>query len=645
MRKNFFKHFTLLLALVAGVFFASAQTEETGTFRVSPNRQPDTMAGGDQFPKDALWFNTDFPLSMQVFRNKGLLVVVWHPWAIDAVSYVQRFQEITARNPQIQVVSIWPVKKEQNFSRGQLLDFIQLFGINHPVGVVSDVSTFPSLNSTALPQSMLYRMSSTPEVSGYGPAGLEQVLARLEEWTSDSKILSSMYPWLVRGEADALRYANPVVELPTRLSVGSGGDIMVSEPAQHRVVIVTGDGQGKTVFGNRQAGYSDGMGYTSKLSNPSGTAYNSYTNEYYIADPGNHRVRVADPQGYLMYTLIGNGRYSRGVIDSLKGVLISVGLPVDVEVIGRKVYVLSAGSNQLFECESALGNGRAIADFPLDRMIGGTRVIVSNLAAGAKGLYTVMSDGSLWFSQIKDSGGKRQWSTSEIYSPEGNKPMLTAVCEFKGKVYVVMAGKHQVGLFEKGQIKVISGSGDRGWKDGAGNQALFSSPTDIVAYNGRLLVADMGNHVLRLINPKNGKSQTIGFQPVDALLDLTEPLAAGDPHYTDSLLVAPGVNRIRVVLNIEGWKLLPSGRNEVTADVTGGIGLDSEELSGPEFSCSFYPDANDGYVQFELTLTLHSVDNPELIIQKKALYSFEVRIRDDAPANHERVFRPRLLPE
>jgi len=638
----------LLLAMVVVTWTTVVHAQdqpESGTFRISPNRPVDTMSGGDQFPKDALWFNTDFPLSMQMFRNKGIMLVIWHPWSIDGVAQVQRMQEMSNRNPQVQLISIWPVSKDQEFSRSQLLDFIQLYGINHPVGIVSDLSSFTSLTGPALPQAMLYKMTATPELTGFGPSGLEKVLARAEEWLTDPAIMGVMYPWQVRGLADAMKYANPVIELPARISIGNGNDIIVSEPAHHRVIVVNGDGVGKTVFGMGHAGYTDGIGYTNRMQNPAGTALNTFTNEIYIADPGNHRVRVADPGNYLMYTLIGNGRYSVGTIDSVRGVLAPVGLPVDVEMVGRKLYVLSAGSNQLFECETAQGTGRAIADFPTDRSLANSRVVVTNLAAGAKGLYTVMSDGSVWYSQLKDSGGVKRWSTNEIYAPEGTMPRISAVCEFKGKVYAVMSRSNQVGTLDKGVVRVLAGSGERGWAEGTGTQAKFSGPSDIVVYSGRLLIADMGNHVLRLVNPKNGKTQTIGFQPEGVLLDLSEPLAVGDSHYTDSLMVSSGVNRISVQLDLDDWRLLPSGRNEVTAEVTGGIGIDSEELSGPSFSFSFYPDANDGYIQLEMNLTLRSVKIPELIIQKKILYSFEVKVYEDAPSTHELTFRPRLMPE
>jgi hypothetical protein len=599
---------------------------------------------GDEFPANALWLNSDYPSRLQMLTNKGVAVVVWHPEATEVVAEVQRMQEITAKYPYIQLISVWFIKASEGMSRGRLLDYIQEYGIGHPVVITDNLSTIRSF-SPIIPSAMIYRNATTPEFTGEGLAMVELARTTLEEWVKTPSVLSTMTPWQVRPSVDPMRYADPLVEQPSSLSITSNGEIVVSEPSHHRILLVGGDGTPQTIFGNGQPGYADGAGFSTQLRNPSGTTWKSASNELIIADPGNNRIRVADPANFLMYTMVGNGKEHDNPLDSVKGALTAVGMPVDVELTGRKLYVLTATTNQLLELEPQLGYGKAIADFPMDRRVNGHRATVSRLSSGSQGIYTVMTDGSVWLSQRKEQSGVMKWSTNEIYNPDKRTYIAGAVCEMRGKVFIADPVNHVIGILKDGEITVISGSAGAGWKDGKGAEAQFSRPMDIVAYNGRLLIADAGNHVLRSVHPKNGKTTTIGFQPVESLLLSSEVLASGDQMYSDSLLVGMGENRITVKMDLQGWTLVADGRNEVVAEVTGGIGIENEQLTGPEFTALFYPEASEGYAQFEIFLTLRSPVNPKLIVTKKIIYGFQVDIFPDAPKSHEQSIRVRIFPE
>lgn len=599
---------------------------------------------GDEFPANALWLNSDYPARLQMLTHKGVAVVVWHPGATEVLAEVQRMQEITAKYPYIQLISVWFIKASEGMSRSRLLDYIQEYGLTHPVVITDNLSTIRSFTPT-IPSVMIYRNAATPELTGEGQAMVELGRTTLEEWVKTPAVLSEMTPWQVRPSVDPMRYADPLVEQPSSLSITSNGEIVVSEPSHHRVLLAGGDGSPQTIFGNGQPGYADGAGYSTQLRNPAGTTWKSASNELIIADPGNHRIRVADPVNFLMYTLAGNGKVQETLLDSVKGALTAVGMPVDVELAGRKLYVLTAATNQLLELEPQLGYGKAIADFPMNRIVNGYRATVSRLASGSQGIYTVMTDGSVWLSQRKEENGVMKWRTNEIYNPDNRTYFVGAVCEMRGKVFITDPVNHVIGILKDGQITVISGVAGAGWKDGKGTVTQFSRPTDIVAYNGRLLVADAGNHVLRSVHPKNGKTSTIGFQPAEAVMLSSEVLASGDQMYSDSLLVGMGENRITVKMDLQGWTLAEGGRNEAVSEVTGGIGIENEQLSGPEFSALFYPEGNEGYVQFEIFLTLRSPVNPKLIVTKKIIYGFQVDVFPDAPKSHEQSIRVRIFPE
>jgi len=642
---------SVAFAMFAPAFVFSQEQEATdtlkeeGTFRFSPGYEPKSTEFDDEFPKDAVWFNADFPLNYQAFVNKGLLVVVWHPSCIDALSFVQRAQEFVTRNPYIQMISVVPGNKEYPFTGQEIREFIQVSGINHPVAVVNDLSTFKSIDSAHLPWAMLYQKSKTPELKVNSPSALLEVQKMMEQWMTDTAILNSFSPWQAKPTMDPMRFADPVIELPVALSSSSGGEVIVLEPAHHKAIIVSGDGTGRMSFGNGLPGYADGTGFNTQLRNPTGAAFSASSGEVYIADPGNHRIRVGDATNFLMYTLLGNGKSSEARLDSVKGALTSVGLPIDVELIGKKLYVLSAASNQLIEVEPVLGYGKAVVDFPMDRWVDNCRVYAMKIAPASKGLYVVMSDGSVWECLRGESGGTKAWASKEIYRPADRMKGATAVCEYKGKVFATLGRMNAVGTLQKGEMKVFSGNGERGWADGSAKDAKYNQPSDITVLNGRLLVADYGNHLLRSLHPKKATVRTIGFEPTFEMINTGDALATGDQVYLEPLIVNDGENSFEVKIDLQGWAMVPGTRNEVHSEVYGGIGLESEELSEPSFRCSFSPEANEGFVQFEIYLTLRSPECPELVVHKKTLLAFEVQIIPGEASAHELLYVPKILPQ
>ncbi|MFN9393515.1 MAG: hypothetical protein ACK57W_09345 [Flavobacteriales bacterium] len=599
-----------------------------------------SQTAGDELPATGIWLNTDYPLRMQNVSGKGVCVVVWHPGCTEVLSEVQKMQELTTQFQYIQLISIWKVDASQGLSRLGLLRYVQQYGLTHPVLVTDDLSAISSF-VPSVPSVLLYRNSTYPEFSGEGLAAIELCLSTMEEWIRTPAILNEMSPWQIRPSEDPMRLADPIVEFPTSAAVRSDGVIAITEPAHHRLVLVDGDGSPTGFIGNGLPGYADGAGFSMRLRNPAGSAWGD-SGELFIADPGNHRVRLADPANALMMTLAGNGKSPAQPLDSVKGALTPVGLPVDVDVSGSLLYVLTASTNQLLELNALTGYGKAIADFPMDRREWGCRSIVSRVAAGSKGIYTTMTDGSVWLSRRKEGGSG--WITDEIYAASGRQYKATAVCEFRGKVYFADALNHIVGLIHQGEVSIICGNGSSGWSDGKGSAAQFHSPADVVAFNGSLLVVDAGNHVLRMVQPRKGSTSTIGFQPTEHVLYGSEVLATGDQVYHDSVLVSQGENRFTVKLDLGGWKLVADGRNEVAAEVTGGIGLDNEQITDAQFSFSLLPEGVDGMAQLELFLTLRSPDNPNLVVTKKMVYVFQVNVSPDAPRQHTLELRPRLLP-
>lgn len=68
-----------------------------------------------------------------------------------------------------------------------------------------------------------------------------------------------------------------------------------------------------------------------------------------------------------------------------------------------------------------------------------------------------------------------------------------------GVVYFTDFSRHVVRVLEPGGVRTIAGRGQKGFKDGPTDQALFEKPNGIIFYREQLYITESGNHRIRRI--------------------------------------------------------------------------------------------------------------------------------------------------
>ncbi|MBM3267479.1 MAG: SMP-30/gluconolactonase/LRE family protein [Candidatus Sericytochromatia bacterium] len=207
-----------------------------------------------------------------------------------------------------------------------------------------------------------------------------------------------------------------------------------------------------TVAGS-DAGYSDGPADDAQFAGPSAIA--AGPGLLYVCDTENNRVRQILP-GSEVSTLAGG---LAGLLD---------GLPRDSRFTRPSgIAVLPDGS-------------RIVADTGNSVL---RRIAAAGLVSTEAGLSLGFADG--------------QGLAAQFSSPRG-----LAVGP-GGEVYVADSGNAAIRVVNAGSVTTLAGSpGKRGLQNGQGSAARFAIPSGIAfdPRTGRLLVADAGNHVIRIVS-------------------------------------------------------------------------------------------------------------------------------------------------
>ena len=116
---------------------------------------------------------------------------------------------------------------------------------------------------------------------------------------------------------------------PEKVAIGPGGYLYVADAGNHRVRKIAPNGTVSTLAGGAQAGAADGKGQSAQFNGPLGIDVDKQGNVF-VADAGNHRLRIILPDGAVT-TLAGstagyqNGQGTQARFNGLADVTLSPG--------------------------------------------------------------------------------------------------------------------------------------------------------------------------------------------------------------------------------------------------------------------------------------------------------------------------------
>ena len=257
--------------------------------------------------------------------------------------------------------------------------------------------------------------------------------------------------WL-DGTTQTARFYNP-----TGVAIDSLNNLYIADSDNNRIRKITPAGVVTTLAGSGNALYADGTDVAASFSAPMEIAIDS-ANNMYVADTGNHRIRMITPAG-VVTTIAGNGeaKWADGV-----GIQASFNSPAGITLDPQgNIYVADTNNDRI----------RRIAP---DRT-------VTTLAG--------------YFNGYVDDVGT---------SARLNRP-FSITCSKTGPtmLYFTDRGNNRIRrITPTGTVATVAGSGYQGYADENGINANFANPIGIdIDIANNLFIGDSGNNCIRKITP------------------------------------------------------------------------------------------------------------------------------------------------
>ena len=254
--------------------------------------------------------------------------------------------------------------------------------------------------------------------------------------------------------------------------------------------------QVSTLAGGNGAGSLNGAGTTATFNGPQGVALDAQGNVY-VADMVNNQIRKITPAG-VVSTLAGSG--AAGSANGTGGTA-SFSSPIGVTAdASGNVYVADYRNNLIRKITPAgvvstfAGNVNAV---------GGDGVGINAAFYGPQGL-AIDGQGNIY---VADAGinAIRKITPAAVVTTIAtgfNYPTGVAV-DPSGTIYVADNANNQIKkITPAGVVSVFAGSGTAGSANGTGTAASFKNPNGVSTdAQGNVYVADAGNFLIRMITP------------------------------------------------------------------------------------------------------------------------------------------------
>lgn len=577
------------------------------------------------------WLNTDEPLSLAGLRGKIILLDFWTYGCVNCIHVIpdlQRLEEKYSR--QLVVIGVHSAKFDNEKDTDNIRNIILRYGIGHPVVNDSDFDIWNAYTVNAWPTQVLIDPEGYIVARRSGEGQFEffdrEIGGLVSEYRKNGKLKESGLDLaLEKAKVGSLPLSFPGKLLADEKS----GLLFVSDSNHNRIVVSDLEGKVGFTIGTGEPGFRDGRFDDAAFRNPQGLALQG--TKLYVADTGNHSIRLIDLEGKTVETVAGTGTLNGFNGFGGSGRETALRSPWDLEFADGKLYVAMAGSHQIWRYDPGRGYVEPYAGTRWESRKDGPVKQAhfaqpSGLAAIGDKLYVADSESNIIREiDLKEAtvetlaGGDLFDFGDRDGAGDDVRLQHPLAVEAQGdKVLIADTYNDRVKVLDplKRTVKTLLGSGEEGQADG--KSPTFYEPGGLSLAGGKLYIADTNNHAVRVADLKRGTVSTLELKGLAPPEPVVGQQSDSSPNRTliepPPVTVEAGVElEVEVRLGLpDGFHLNPSAPNRVFAAFEGGPGGSGKRLSVSAVPFRFSPGApalRDSLLNVEMTAYYCREDN------------------------------------
>lgn len=525
-----------------------------------------------EFPSGLDWINTSEPITLESLRGRIVLLDFWTYGCINCVHVIPDLAALQAKyDRELVVIGVHSAKFTNEAETDNIALVADRYGRNEPIVNDAGFDIWRSYRMNAWPGFILI----DPEGKVVGRHAGEGIYDLFDE------VIGTMVEvFTARGtlQPQQLNFSSGVVvrpraalRFPGKVLADAASDrLFIADSGNNRIVVADLSGKVVAVVGSGTPELRDGSFTDAGFHSPQGMALDP-EGRLYVADTGNHSLRLIDFASGQVSTVAGTGsqEYMFGVSE-VDGLVHGLNSPWDVLWLDGLLYVAMAGQHQVwsFDPESSrlelfAGSGREVLqDGP---RTGGGLNQPSGLASDGEHLFVADSEASAIRSvELTEDGvletlvgtGLFDFGDVDGTGDEVRLQHPLGIDFQAGQVYLADTYNHSIKVLDPQTrtVERILGSGVAGFADGQGFDSGFHEPGGISVLPGLMFVADTNNHAIRVVVLESSQVQTLSLSDPDLLL-----LArSGQEPVVDELVqlepvqVAAGPQDFRLLLSLPG---------------------------------------------------------------------------------------------
>ncbi|MFA5550285.1 MAG: thioredoxin-like domain-containing protein [Trueperaceae bacterium] len=561
-------------------------------------------APAPEFPPGLDWINTDRELTLEELRGKIVLLDFWTYGCINCIHVIPDLRALeTKYERELVVIGVHSAKFYNESETANIRMIAQRYDRTHPIVNDSSFAIWSQYSIRAWPSFILIDPDGNVlgRHEGEGIYDLfDEVIAGMiqvfeERGTLDRTPLELNLE-AVTPPRTALRFPGHVLADPL------GGRLFISDSGHNRIVVTDFSGTVTAVIGNGEGRLQDGGYAQASFNRPQGMAL-AGPDSLYVADTGNHSVRLVNLRAGTVVTVAGNG--SQEYLFGRSSAPASGGLnsPWDVLWLNGELFIAMAGQHQVWRYVPLTQSVELHAGSGREELRDGVALL-----GGLNQPSGLATDGELLFVADSEASAVRQVDVAEGGNIStlvgtglfgfgdadgvGSQALLQHpkdVAYAEGLLYVADTYNHKIKVLDPitRESTSLLGSGVEGWQDGAGDEARFYEPGGLSVMGRSLYVADTNNHAVRVANLDSLVVRTLTLTDPNGLL-MQE--ARRQVHY-DEVVEVPGMTTtagkgtVALTLSLpEGYKanLLAPLQVSVSFGVGADQGLDAQTITVAE---------------------------------------------------------------